>query len=199
MPDLSCPSCGNAVPHELRYAKLVVCPSCQVSLFLEDDAVKHAGERSALVDGPSLFEVGRPFYYGGGTYVPHGRIRYDYGRGWWDEWWVGTDAGQAVWVSVDEGDIVMQEPLNLNGPAPAWESLQLGTTLSVGSQNLTVTERNEANCVGFQGELPEFVQLGQVHRFVHLSGPKGLLLTIEFDDETQVYKGFWLDPFEITS
>ena len=46
--DLNCPNCGAAVPHNLKYAKLASCPSCQVALFLEEDAVKHAGERNAL-------------------------------------------------------------------------------------------------------------------------------------------------------
>ena len=73
--DLNCPSCGGAVPHQLKYAKLVVCPQCQTSLFLEDDAVKSAGERSALTDEPSLFAVGVPFSHRGETHVPRRALR----------------------------------------------------------------------------------------------------------------------------
>ena len=195
---LNCPSCGSEVPHQLRYAKLVTCPSCQVALFLEDDAVKHAGERSALAQDPSIFQLGQPFSHNAITYVPHGRVRFDSGTGYWDEWWVESDQGEASWVSVDEGDIAIQQPLSLNSVAPAYDSLHVGGTLSVGEQSLKVTERNEAVCLGFEGELPEVISAGESHRYVHLSGPRGLLLTIEYsDDETAVFKGIWIDPYEV--
>jgi hypothetical protein len=70
--------------------------------------------------------------------------------------------------------------------------------LTVGKQALTVTERNEAVCIGFEGELPEVISAGEPHRYVHLSGPRGLLLTIEYsDDEAAVFEGHWIDPYEV--
>ena len=195
---LNCPSCGSEVPHHLRYAILVTCPSCQAALFLEDGAVNNAGERSALAQGPSIFQLGQPFKHNAITYVPHGRVRFDYGNGYWDEWWVESDQGEASWVSVDEGDIALQRPLTLNSAAPAYDALHVGGTLTVGKQALTVTERNEAVCIGFEGELPEVISAGEPHRYVHLSGPRGLLLTIEYsDDEAAVFEGHWIDPYEV--
>jgi hypothetical protein len=186
------------VPHHLQYAKLVVCPSCQVSLFLEDDAVKNAGERSVVAQDPSIFSLGVPFTHHHTTYMPHGRIRFDYGSGYWDEWWVNSDEGEGLWVSVDEGDIAVERPLSLNGAAPAFESLSVGNTITVGDHKLTVTEKNTAECIGFEGELPEIISVGERHNYVHLSGPRGLLLTVEYtDDETLVFKGLWIDPFEV--
>lgn len=198
MADLNCPSCGNVVPHQLQYAKLVVCPSCQVTLFLEDDAVKHAGERSVIAQGPSIFALGVPFTHANTTYVPHGRIRFDYGRGYWDEWWVHSNEGEGLWISVDEGDIAVEHPLALNGPAPDFDALAVGSTITVGDQKLTVTEKNSAECIGFEGELPEVISVGERHNYVHLSGPRGLILTVEFfDGEALVFKGLWIDPFEV--
>lgn len=198
--DLNCPSCGSAVPHALRYAKLVVCPACQTSLFLEDEAVRQAGERAALAAAPSLFARGVPFSYRGATYVPHGRIRFDYGRGYWDEWWVESSTGEAGWMSVDEGDIAFEEPLQLSGAAPAFERLSLGAKLSLGEDEVTVTEKNEATCLGAEGELPEIIAPGDRHGYVHLSGPQGLLITLEYaGDETLAFRGRWIDPFEVES
>ncbi|NKC14594.1 MAG: DUF4178 domain-containing protein [Gammaproteobacteria bacterium] len=195
--DLNCPNCGGGVPHNLKYAKLVVCPQCQTSLFLEDDAVRNAGERSAIADDPSIFTIGLPFDYRGVAYVPHGRFRFDYGQGYWDEWWVGADTGEALWVSVDEGDIVMQKPMELKS-APPYERLSLGQTLKVGSDQLKVTEKNWSRCLGYEGELPEVIAVGEEHGYVHLSGPNGLLLTVEYySDKTQIFRGHWIDPFEV--
>ena len=198
--DLNCPNCGTAVPHNLKYAKLASCPSCQVALFLEDEVVKHAGERNALADAPSLFAVGVPFTWRHTTYVPHGRVRFVYGdeRGFWDEWWVSSNTGESCWMSVDEGDIAMEQALELNGAAPAFDSLSVGSTVSVGGESLRVTEKNFASCLGFEGEIPEVIQFGEKHAYVHLLGANALLLTVEYSDEsTQVFKGNWIDPFEI--
>jgi hypothetical protein len=197
---LNCPSCGGAVPNNLRYAKLVVCPTCQTSLFLEDDAVKSAGERSQLAMEPSLFAVGVPFSWRGDTYVPHGRVRFSFGEqdGYWDEWWVASNTGEAWWMSVDEGDIAFEQPLELNGAAPPFERLQRGGTIKVGEDTLTVTEKDTGSCLGVEGSIPEVISFGEKHNYVHLSGPKGVLLTIEYaDGEAEVFKGRWIDPFEI--
>jgi hypothetical protein len=188
------------VPRHLQFAKLVTCPSCKVSLFLEDDAVKNAGTRAAIADGASIFSLGVPFTYRGLTYFPHGRIRFDYGQGFWDEWWVSSDTGEQSWVSVDEGDIAIEQPLSMNDAAPSYASLNVGSHVTVGPQKLLVTEKNSAECIGFEGELPEVIAIGETHHFVHLSGPKGLLLTIEYaDDSEQIFKGLWVDPFEVNA
>ena len=63
---------------------------------------------------------------------------------------------------------------------------------------LRVTERNTASCVGLEGELPEVINPGETHDYVHLSGPRGLLLTLEFHEDTyKLYEGLWMDPFEL--
>ena len=147
---LNCPSCGSEVSHHLRYAKLVTCPSCQVALFLEDGAVKNAGERSALAQGPSIFQLGQPFTHNAITYVPHGRVRFDYGNGYWDEWWVESNQGEASWVSVDEGAIALQRPLTLNSAAPAYDALHVGGTVTVGEQPLTVTSGTKRSALALR-------------------------------------------------
>ena len=101
-------------------------------------------------------------------------------------------------MSVDEGDIAMEQALELNGAAPAFDSLSVGSTVSVGGESLRVTEKNFASCLGFEGEIPEVIQFGEKHAYVHLLGANALLLTVEYSDEsTQVFKGNWIDPFEI--
>jgi len=197
---LNCPVCGAQAPSRLQYAKLIVCEHCQTSLFLEDDVVKNIGEKSALTEVPSILEMGRRFQYRTWTFEPYGRIRFDYGDGFWDEWWVVLDNGNGRWISIDEGEIAIESPLELQAPLPGYDSLTIGQEISLGGQTLRVTERNAATCVGLQGELPEVISPGETHHYVHLSGPKGLLLTLEFHDDTHsLYKGLWIDPFDLTA
>ncbi|MFT5392197.1 MAG: hypothetical protein ACI8PT_002394 [Gammaproteobacteria bacterium] len=196
--DLNCPSCGGAVPSRLKYAKLLVCPHCQVSLFLEDEAVKNAGERSVLTTVPSIFELGRRYQYRNWTLETYGRVRFDYGHGFWDEWWVVLDSGQGRWVSIDEGDIAVESPIEFNQAPPDFDSLVVGHGLSIADHTGTVTEKNEAVCLGLEGELPEVIAPGDRHQYAHLSAPGGVLLTLEFyPDRFALTKGLWIDPFDI--
>ena len=195
---LNCPSCGASVPVRLKYAKLLVCGSCQTSLFLEDEVVKNVGERSALTPVPSIFEMGRRYQYRNWQLEPYGRIRFDYGGGFWDEWWMMLDSGEGRWISVDEGDIAVEAPIEYGRAPPAYDTLTIGRELTLAKQKVTVTERGDATCVGAEGTLPEVISIGETHQYAHLSGPRGLILTLEFFDETfSIHKGVWVDPFEI--
>ena len=196
--ELNCPVCGAKAPSRLQHAKLIVCEHCQTSLFLEDEVVKHIGEKSVLTDVPSIIEMGRRFQYRNWTFEPYGRIRFDYGDGFWDEWWVVLDNGNGRWVSVDEGEIAIESPVEFNETPPDYDTLTIGSEITLTSQSLRVTERNVATCIGVQGELPEVIAPGETHQYVHLSGPRGLLLTLEFhDDSFSLYKGLWIDPFDL--
>ena len=92
------------------------------------------------------------------------------------------NTGESCWMSVDEGDIAMEQALELNDAAPAFESLDIGSTVDVGGQSLHVTEKNFASCLGFGGELPEVIGW-EKHAYVHLLGANSLLVTVEYSDE----------------
>lgn len=195
---LNCPVCGAAIAARLKYAKLVVCEHCKTSLFLEDDAVKHAGVKSALTDEQSILGLGQRFQYRSWTFEPYGHVRFDYGDGIWDEWWVVLDTGAGKWISVDEGDIVIETPVETEVTLPDFDSVRVGDQIMLLNQGLTVTEKNRSRCIGMEGELPEIVFPGDEHRYIHFSGPRNLLLTGEyFEHNTACYQGTWIDPFDL--
>ena len=118
--------CGSAVPVKLRRAALVVCEYCNTSLFLENEAVKQAGVKSVLADMPSIFEIGTRYRYRTWTFEMLGRVRFDYGDGIWDEWWAVLDSGGGRWISVDEGDIAIETPVELDEHLPDFSRTQVG-------------------------------------------------------------------------
>ena len=137
----NCPQCGSPVPARVRYTKLIVCSSCGCSLLLEDDAVKHIGKRSIIADYPSIFRLGGHYRYRHMAFTMQGRVQYDYGGGYWDEWWVIADDGEGKWISVDEGDISIEAPIAVAETPPAYDALQIGDSVSIGGQSLRVTEK----------------------------------------------------------
>lgn len=184
------------------FAKLTVCEQCDSTIFLEDDSVKLAGKSAVLSKRPSLIQLRQPFSYRHTVYTPVGYIRYDYGYGYWDEWWVLDNSGQGVWMSVDEGDFAFEYPEKVsdNTNVPDFQQMGTGKKVTVFGKEWTVTERGSAVCEGFRGELPEIIEAGETFDYVHLSGPQKELVTLEYfeEDEIYAYRGKWVDPFEIT-
>lgn len=194
----NCPQCGNALPLAFRYTKLTVCEHCDSTLFLEDHGTRLAGTRSVLAETPSLIQLKQPFQYAGKSYLPVGHIRYNYGYGYWDEWWIVDNAGDGSWMSIDEGDFAFELPQSLPDELPAFATLQLGKTVRLLDKDWQVTELARATCEGFRGELPEIVTSGDQFDYAHLSGPQATLLTLEYSDgQTYGFAGRWVDPFEI--
>ncbi len=197
---LNCTQCGNILPINFRYTRLVVCSSCSSTLYLEDDALRYAGRRSVLSDMPCLIELNKTFIYQKQHYHALGYARYRYQRGCWDEWWViNEDTAEGVWLSVDEGDYAFEHVLTDRMEIPAYTTLALGKSIQMVGSDWRVTETGEAACEGYVGQLPELVEMALPFQYVHLSEPRGGLMTIEyFPDRFKVYQGQWIDHYSIT-
>ncbi|HIP51776.1 MAG TPA: DUF4178 domain-containing protein [Campylobacterales bacterium] len=190
----NCPQCGDALEIHFQYSKLIKCSSCGSSIFLEDDAVKFIGKSSALSPEPSIIELHKPFKLQGKTFTPLGKIRYSYGRGFWEEWFLKDNGNQEFWLSIDEGDFVLQTKVQLSLPFKPSSKFTVGGKYG----NYLITEKGSGTCVGFEGELPEEILINEVHQYVHLSEGGGNLITLEFTDgSSQTFKGKWIDPLDI--
>ncbi|MEZ5668104.1 MAG: DUF4178 domain-containing protein [Alphaproteobacteria bacterium] len=194
----NCPNCGAALKASLRYAKQVACDHCDSMVMLEDAVVRLAGKQGVMADMPSLLTLHEPFAYQGKTYTPVGHIRFDYAHGFWDEWWAETADG-ACWISVDEGDIAIEEPLELSRPVdPA--ALAVGATVRVNAGEFLITEAGEAVCRAVRGEIPEAIAPGDRFAYWHLSGADGALVTLEAEGaEVTATRGRWLNPYAIAA
>jgi len=195
--DFNCPNCGGQLSRKVAHSKMVACPYCESTVLLEDDAVKLAGKGGVMADEPSLFVLGRPVEYEGESYMPIGQARFSYSSGWWDEFWALDGKGDGVWISVDEGDIAIEE--NHETDIQIDESkLKLGARINFEDELFRVTEADRGKCEALRGEFPEEMVVGDVYTYYHLSGPRGRLITLEFEDgEMYVTEGQWIDPYEI--
>jgi hypothetical protein len=162
---------------------------------LDDEASRLAGESSVLAPEPSLIELGITFSYDGRSYLPMGMIRYSYGRGFWQEWWVKDSSEDEYWLSVDEGDMVLEKLVDNEDEATIFSSPSIGQ--AVGKEWI-ITEIGVGTCAGFAGSLPKIVTVGEKHKYLHLSGYNARLKTIEISPlGMQTYIGRWISPFEI--
>jgi DNA-directed RNA polymerase subunit RPC12/RpoP len=193
----ACPNCGAELSTRLRSTRLVACDYCDSSIFLEDDVVRLAGKQGVMADYPSLLKLHQSFDYRGWGFMPIGVARFDYGQGFWDEWWVMGEDSEGRWLSVDEGDFALEEPVDIEKAPSAFE-LVPGRAIVLDGQELHVTERGRATCVAIKGELPEALTVGDSYTYVHLSGQGGLLYTLEIDrGRSACHRGRWIDAFGI--
>jgi len=135
---INCPQCGYALPLYMKHTKLVQCTSCKSSIFLENDATKLAGDSSVLASKISILELNQPFFYDHKSYLPLGKIRYSYGRGFWEEWWIKDTQNNEYWLSIDEGDLVLQQKTQMHYDNDIVEHLSIGDILN----NEWISHRN---------------------------------------------------------
>jgi hypothetical protein len=195
---LTCPSCGNIINQATKSPQMVVCPACNSTHLLTTGKMEDVGKSADLTDMPSIFEMYKKYKYQDWRFTPVGRVRYDYGDGWWDEWFVRGDSGKESWVSVDEGDIAIETLVKKNVPLPAFEEIKVGGAIMINRQRMTVVEKNACTMVGAQGELPFRIIPNETYNYIDLLGPKRTSFTIEYQEKgIDCYKGVWVDPFEI--
>jgi len=202
--DFNCPSCGAELKKEILYTKNIICEYCCSSIFLEDDSIKDLGKVAQLAEKPSILRLGQYFEYRGWEFVPIGRVRYDYGCGWWEEWYVTNAVGETKWVSIDEGNIAIEEKDGSRKNSTfSCDDLSVGDSLDIiiedESHTFTVTEIKRCKCIGAEGELPFVIIQNEEFNYIDLLSHKGESATIEiFDDGTQdLFLGLWVDPFDI--
>ncbi len=195
----SCPNCGYGFEGLRKSTRMFDCPSCETTLFRQADALAPLGNHGEMHDTPMLIGIGDTVEASGSRWTVLGHVRYDYGRGTWDEMWAETSDGAGAWFSIDEGDVVIQRPLGRNVVrAGLADVLRLGANVRVDDEIYTVTEMDSARAAAFRGQLPEQIVLGEEHRFVNATGDDGTLLSGEVWEGGEAwFVGDWLDPFTL--
>lgn len=210
-PSYNCPSCGGGIELHAPDIRITTCPHCSSGLFLEDNSIKDLGIKSQMAAYPSLLSLFHNFRYQDKVMMPVGHVRFDYGRGFWDEWWViDQKTGEGHWMSVDEGDYALERPISLDrfllagqGAAKVRQSLKINKNLHLKAldghlETVRVTEVGEGVCIGLEGEIPELIHLNDRFDYAHLSGDQQRLYTVEVEgDEISLFQGDWIDPFLI--
>ena len=198
MTDLSCPNCGYPVAPALDAAKMATCAACDTTLFLDGPTIRDAGSSGDMHDAPMLFDVGSTVRAGFVMFDVLGHARFDYGPGWWDEFFAVTRDGDHVWVSVDEGDVILQQPVPDYGCPPITSPPRLGDVVMFKGQAFRVTETDAAKCIAVRGTFPEVLTIDTAYRYVNCQSGDGHTLSGEFSTGApDWYLGQWLDPFEI--
>lgn len=189
---LHCPACG--APLEVRNPGLVmaVCAFCGNTVWWDEAAVHSAGKRSILPEGFTRLYREATGAIQGRRFTVLGRVRYGFGRGFWDEWFVELQGGGTRWLTEDDHELSLQQPLP--GPPPPMRGLFAGSRLEFSGQTWVVEETGEAVCLGAEGALPERFDEGERFPYLDASSLDGKYnLGVELRASgVRLFRGRWL-------
>ncbi|MBN2359847.1 MAG: DUF4178 domain-containing protein [Deltaproteobacteria bacterium] len=181
---VQCPSCG--AQHEVQNPGITAlgCRYCHTLIYWDEQAVHDSG-RKALLDPPSsALRVGEPCTLNRQHHQVLGRVRYTYGAGVWDEWFLESPRGEIVWLTEDEKEFAVEKPVSADPRLPPFEQLRVGATVTVHQRPFLVEELGRATCQGVEGQVPWLVLPDEVYPFADLASPDGKIsLGVEYDQQ----------------
>lgn len=188
MSSFLCASCGAPAEVKNRFSKILICGYCGTHLRVTDGGVALAGKHPKLADFPSIFTVGCRGIILGKPFTALGRLRYDYGGGHYDEWFLEYD-GAPAWFTEDEGTYALYLEKDEAEDFPEVSAVRPGQTVMVDGKKVMVKEKGKARVAGGEGELSFYAEPGsEVTYFDGLS--EGKKISIECtESEVEVFTG----------
>ncbi len=181
MDQTQCPSCGAPVEVRNRFSKVLVCGYCGTHLRVSDKGLDISGKHPKLAEFPSIFAVGCTGTILGKPFTALGRMRYDYGGGHFDEWFLEYDGGTA-WFTEDEGTFALYSEMEEAEEFPDPAAVRPGQTVTVEGRRVMIKEKGKAVVAGGEGELSFYAEPGT--EVAYIDGiSEGKKISIECTDE----------------
>ena len=194
----NCPSCGAALDRRNPGIKAGCCEYCGTVVMWDEQGLRSTGRVSSLAEGFTRLYTGAAGKVGDTRFEVLGRVRYDFGKGFWDEWYIQRDDDSTAWITEDDHQLCMQNALPID--PGGFDDHSVGDVLELGQHHFLVEEKGLARCLGVEGRVPRGILPGETYRYLDASSPDGALtLGIEYDDEpASAYIGVWLSHADLT-
>ena len=195
---IACPSCGAETvlrnPASISY----VCEYCDTTMMLVDRQWTNTGRKSRLSQGFSRFYVGAVGTLQAKSFEVLGRVRYSFGDGFWDEWYLIFEDASTSWMTEDNHEFCIQSEVQQADINP--NLFQVGDLLHIQEVQIQILEVGFAKCLGVEGELPANILPNEEYAYADGSSLDGkIAVGFEFDDEQPtIFMGKWIAPQEIT-
>jgi hypothetical protein len=194
-PSVNCPNCGAPNPLVNPGVLMVACAYCRTAIYWDREKISAAGFRAVLPEGYSRLYLGATGSLGDRRLVVLGRARYSFARGFWDEWYLEMQDGSLRWLTEDNRELRLEQPVSGMVVPPAGQCA-VGLRLPAGGVTFVLTEIGVASCVGIEGSLPKVLRPGEAYGYADGASPDGVhSLGIEYNaNPPAIFCGDWLDP-----
>ncbi len=181
----NCPSCAAPIEFQKGSTIVLICPFCRSAVARTDRGLEDLGRVAEIVDSQSPLKIGLKGMFKDQRFQLTGRaqLRHELG-GVWDEWYATFSNGWVGWLAEAQGNfyLTFYQPLPQDAQLPAFETLQLGESLSQipNSTPLMVTEKGTATSVAANGEIPYKLEPNEQSNYADLSGTGNAFGTIDY-------------------
>jgi len=183
--EFKCPSCGAANDVTNPGVVMRVCDYCKTAMYWDSESVVSAGGKSLDLPPSSRFKVGGTGKISGQRFRVLGRLSYAHESGTWSEWFAEMQDGKIKWITEDEGELFIEEPVAVSTAIPRFEDLQPGSIIPINDKTGVVEEIGQARCLGGEGQIPFKVQIGETYPYADGAGADGSFsFGLEYDAET---------------
>ncbi len=143
---IQCPSCGAT--HDVLNPGVVtvVCEYCGNAVYWDTEKIEDAGRQSILPEGFTRLYRGAAGRLAKRRFTVMGRVRYSFGKGFWDEWFLSFDDDTIGWLTEDNHELALQNRTALK-QAPALASLKPGRKFKAQGIDFVVQEVGQAECI----------------------------------------------------
>lgn len=181
----NCPSCGAPIEFKAGSTIVLICPFCRSAVARTDRKLEDLGKVAEIMQSESPLKLGLKGEFIGNRFELTGRaqLKHELG-GFWDEWYATFSNGWVGWLAEAQGKFYMTfyQPLPKDVAVPAFESLQLGETVSqIPSKTpLVVVEKGMATSVAADGEIPYKLEPNEKSNYADLAGKDKAFGTIDY-------------------
>lgn len=152
-----------------------------------EDALKEVGKTAALMEDGSPLQLGASGTIDGKTFTIIGRIQYNFGLGFWNEWYLNmaADAGGPAWLGEANGMYFftrLQKDAELSA-ALEFDKLHAGGIVSVNNKLFYIKDIQTSRVVSGEGELPFPFESEYEAPVVDLVHADGTFATLDFSEE----------------
>jgi len=152
-----------------------------------DDALKEVGKTAALIEDGSPLQLGASGTLEGKTFTIIGRIQYNFGLGFWNEWYINMaeDAGGPAWLGEANGIYFytrLKKDARLSD-ALEFDKLYAGGIVSIDGKEFYVKDIQTSKVVSGEGELPFPFESEYEAPVVDLVRQDGTFATLDFSEE----------------
>jgi hypothetical protein len=161
---------------------MVTCDFCGQASLVHDAGLDPTGRTAKLTQLPSPLYVDASGQLAGRRFRVMGRLRYQHSSGVWDEWFLTFEDDRPGWLVEDEGTYTFYAKETIRGSVPPFESLSVGSVVSIAGRQVFVTEKGEASIAGGEGQLAFTLLPGEQVRYV--DGTSGdVQISVEYTEE----------------
>ena len=196
--EINCPSCGAPVVFQSAASILAVCEYCKSTLVRHDVNLENVGKMAELQADGSPLRLRTEGRYQRVPFTVVGRIQLRYQQGLWNEWHLFFADQRSGWLGESMGTYAVSFLTEVQEKIPRFEELHPGQQVVLKGQSYEVTSREEAFCVGGEGELPFQIGPGYTAPTADLTGSGNGFATLDYSEEKPlVFMGEYVEFEEL--